>query len=409
MASTMSEASGKACPCTFPQCMATFDSERLLKNHKINNPDHVYCKICDLDFVDDDMLLIHKIESEKHITCIVCSEDFRSMGGRDLHYEQMHSAKQNIKCIGCGEVFIRAGGLMNHVEKNQCSKITPDKFRTLRARKEIVRAFLRDPEAFNEKLNANSPLSPNGIPWSHVDSSGSRASSGTGGAGGVPLPAREPSLLDDAPSEAESGTLSVAQEEPPASKVWPKLESVAYKEGSQDDHLTGLASLTLKEPTSNWGAETSKILFPNAPSTPASGTGISVSSDVEGGLPGEKTHPWDPDSKTFRPMEFLHPITGRFCCPHPNCSAALKSIDAFKAHLKSPAHLPDSIRCPSCLRLFKSTTALVQHCESSSSRCDIRYSDGFNQALDTITGGLLETKGFHDDGTIRYEAAEPTW
>lgn len=61
------------------------------------------------------------------------------------------------------------------------------------------------------------------------------------------------------------------------------------------------------------------------------------------------------------------------------------------------------------MRLFNSTTALVQHCESPSNRCRIRSADDYNVALDRMTGGYLEAKGILGDGTVRYEAAEPTW
>ena len=66
-------------------------------------------------------------------------------------------------------------------------------------------------------------------------------------------------------------------------------------------------------------------------------------------------------------------------------------------------------RCPSCLRVFKSTTALVQHCESPSNRCQIRHTLDYGDALNTLTGGFIGTKGYHPDGTVKYEAAEVQW
>ncbi|KAI9663445.1 MAG: hypothetical protein M1829_006083 [Trizodia sp. TS-e1964] len=65
--------------------------------------------------------------------------------------------------------------------------------------------------------------------------------------------------------------------------------------------------------------------------------------------------------------------------------------------------------CPKCHKLFNSSTALVQHCESPTNRCKIRESAKYGKTIDTISGGLLETKGRHADGTIKYNAREVNW
>jgi hypothetical protein len=76
--------------CTFADCSRVFKSLGLLKQHKASDDaGHDYCKICDLDFVDDDALHMHKIGSERHICCEVCSEDFESESGRDRHMRQV--------------------------------------------------------------------------------------------------------------------------------------------------------------------------------------------------------------------------------------------------------------------------------------------------------------------------------
>ncbi len=76
--------------CTFPDCKRVFKSLGLLKQHKASDDaGHDYCKVCDLDFEDDDALHMHKIGSEKHICCEVCSEDFSSESGRDRHMRQV--------------------------------------------------------------------------------------------------------------------------------------------------------------------------------------------------------------------------------------------------------------------------------------------------------------------------------
>jgi hypothetical protein len=47
------------------------------------------------------------------------------------------------------------------------------------------------------------------------------------------------------------------------------------------------------------------------------------------------------------------------------------------------------MKCPSCLKYFKSATALMAHCESRGARCQINKADNFNIFLDRISGGFL--------------------
>lgn len=76
--------------CPFPECGEFFKSNALLIKHKANpNSGHDYCKLCDLDFEDDDAYHIHKMSSDKHITCHICSEDFRSEAGCNRHMSQV--------------------------------------------------------------------------------------------------------------------------------------------------------------------------------------------------------------------------------------------------------------------------------------------------------------------------------
>lgn len=78
--------------CSFPDCKRAFKSLGQLKQHKASDDaGHDYCKLCDMDFEDDDALHLHKIGSEKHICCEVCSEDFESESGRDRHIRQVNA------------------------------------------------------------------------------------------------------------------------------------------------------------------------------------------------------------------------------------------------------------------------------------------------------------------------------
>lgn len=90
--------------CNKAGCYNSFETDKELKYHKVNDPTHFYCKKCDVDCEDWLSLTQHKIDSMapflelrnntlpdgaklKHIVCEFCGEDFKSMGGRQLHRE----------------------------------------------------------------------------------------------------------------------------------------------------------------------------------------------------------------------------------------------------------------------------------------------------------------------------------
>lgn len=50
------------------------------------------------------------------------------------------------------------------------------------------------------------------------------------------------------------------------------------------------------------------------------------------------------------------------------------------------------MKCPMCLKYFKSATALMSHCESRGARCQINKADDFNIFLDRLSGGFLGVK-----------------
>lgn len=91
--------------CTYNDCLQSFDTLKEMKAHKLSEPDHNYCKKCDVDCGDWDDFTQHKVnamapwlegsnkedrgENPKHIVCEFCGEDFKSFGGRKLHRKQV--------------------------------------------------------------------------------------------------------------------------------------------------------------------------------------------------------------------------------------------------------------------------------------------------------------------------------
>jgi len=52
-------------------------------------------------------------------------------------------------------------------------------------------------------------------------------------------------------------------------------------------------------------------------------------------------------------------------------------------------HRITRMKCPSCLKYFKSATQLMAHCEAPNSRCKISQAENYNIFLDRLSGGFL--------------------
>lgn len=62
--------------------------------------------------------------------------------------------------------------------------------------------------------------------------------------------------------------------------------------------------------------------------------------------------------------------------------------------------------CPSCLKRYKTPSALMAHLESATTRCSIRNSKGYGNVLHLVSGGHLNVDGRHNDGTTRIVSPE---
>ncbi|EXJ75262.1 uncharacterized protein A1O5_01958 [Cladophialophora psammophila CBS 110553] len=93
-----------------------------------------------------------------------------------------------------------------------------------------------------------------------------------------------------------------------------------------------------------------------------------------------------------------------YSCPTIKCKRQFKTPVQFREHLLSSSHIGGQVTCPLCLKLFATTSAWVAHTESASKRCDIRNSANFNQIMREITGGVLGTRGYNDNGTVKFVA-----
>ncbi|KAI9671506.1 MAG: hypothetical protein M1817_003558 [Caeruleum heppii] len=424
-------------PCPFKDCHASFDTAGQLKKHKTARQDHDFCRKCNADFDDDRALLFHKIHSEKHITCPICSEDFRSEGGQRLHVIQMHSAEQQIICVGCDRIFTRAGGLISHIETNECPKLKGQILAERRAKKEVLTAFLADPVEFRSSVMASGNLKDFGtMKFSDAAIRTGMAELANDGGASLQSPKTNMSKKTRAMSktstsksqatsnpntpsktshgyddESEGGVLIPEIGEPARETASNASTAGGRRPANTTDLITGIQTMDFSEVNRTWNGFTSRMLFPKARDPDNVAMGQKLDDVPLAGTSKDKENPDSEKGDTVKidPNDFYNAWLGKYECPHPTCQVTFRGVDAFGQHLKSSVHLPKKIVCPTCLKKFNSITAMVQHCESPSNRCQIRHSEGYNIALDKVTGGLVNVKGYDEHGTPQYEAGQVEW
>jgi hypothetical protein len=154
-----------------------------------------------------------------------------------------------------------------------------------------------------------------------------------------------------------------------------------------DSEATSTTSRQIKP----WGGRSSKTLFSGAKPTPAPSE-FSVEAhdkemEQEHGINIMKTRFWDPLSIDFDPERFFEAVSQEYLCPFP-CEQAFKRSEELKTHILKD-HRIRRVKCPACLKYFQSVTALMAHCESRGSRCQINKSEDFSIFLNKLTGGFL--------------------
>lgn len=114
-----------------------------------------------------------------------------------------------------------------------------------------------------------------------------------------------------------------------------------------------------------------------------------------------------PDIPTNLSIDRLYDTTlDVYICPGTTCGRHYKTPESFKAHLtaRDGPHAAQDVRCPSCCKRFRTTTALIAHCESGSRKCRVRNAWDYDKVLRDVTAGLLATDGYLEDGSVRYVA-----
>ncbi|KAF2199745.1 hypothetical protein GQ43DRAFT_456939 [Delitschia confertaspora ATCC 74209] len=437
----------KAIKCTYNDCAMSFDTVLEMKRHKKYAKEHDYCPKCDEDFDSWDELTLHKaFRPDNHgKACRLCGEEFRSESGMVRHVKMSHKMDQKVPCIGCGAQFYRASLLVEHLEFGHCDEIPPQVFHGCIVHKFLVHRLLQNVNGERDRFYHK--ISKHDKAYEEEQEQEE---------GGISLelgPMDDDEACHNIEYEAIQPEVLESAINPPKvlEKQWPDLPSRKKDEadaaGKLASALNGVSlhgkatSVTISQnfkakhggPANAWkegenAGKVSKVLFPNAKPTPRDDF-VERESSSEVNI--FKTRFWDPTSAAFKADRFYEPASGQYYCPHV-CEQTFTTPADLTGHILSE-HRITIMRCPRCLKVYKTATALIGHCESGSGRCRINECEDYAEFLDRLSGGFLyateETRPDHlfnpevmvpnEHGRlepyspptveyIRYEATKPT-
>ncbi|KAI1914237.1 hypothetical protein LOZ65_005683 [Ophidiomyces ophidiicola] len=278
---------------------------------------------------------------------------------------------------------------MAHVESGSCEGFTEEQYRAQRIQKRATRAALEGqiggrralPGACGTTASVAESLD-GGVRLNILDDSE------------LPIPERRmrdivarasigDAELDDATSKISGITHSTKQ--------WPTmvLDDKNGKEKCDNDDLMAFSDLGIDDTEdSNMAAneeETGELDdWGEAP-------------PMESGEQRLKEHftLWDTD-------QLYNTVLGAYVCP---CDKVFRTSEEISDHLNSGIHDGGVVYCPVCFRPFKTTTSLVAHVESATSRCNVGLSSNLGKIIDDISGGVIEAGGYNKDGTVKFAAA----
>ncbi|KIW34231.1 uncharacterized protein PV07_01024 [Cladophialophora immunda] len=429
--------------CTYEDCFKQFDSRQAMVRHKEKDPGHSYCKLCDVDCANDMFLFIHQLGSPAHICCPICACEFKSTIARDTHMETQHRSNQNIECAGCGQKCGSASQLMQHIEQDECEVIKLQDFQMQRAERQVQKDAWEaetDPFAINPPIWDQTSAASNNAGLDLL----SRATHGSGrslnDALGEPISTASheqfPPLSQSRDSNAASASAAPQQSSfavKPTSNVldlddasakdmsnlhisqpaWGMQQDVDTPQGNANSGMVAGWLNTVAataEPPSNGSSEVASMYDRKASSSDYPGK-IPPTSQAKPNQDSSYQHivqmPAHSIVSTRRRLEiekYWDSIRQVYSCPTIKCKRQFRTPADFRAHLLSSAHIGGQVTCPSCLKRFATTAAWVAHTASASKRCDIRNSANFNQVMREVTGGLLGTQGYNDNGSVKFVA-----
>ncbi|KAL4949188.1 hypothetical protein BDW69DRAFT_198288 [Aspergillus filifer] len=396
--------------CTFPICTFFFRTDKEMRKHKATYPEHEYCTKCDEDFSSEEMLLLHMIKSPRHIVCPICGIEFGSEGGRDRHIRQFHRTGQNLTCQGCKDTFRSASGLMRHIEEGQCPAISSDRLLFEQSKKLMRREAL---EASKAPI-----IKPTLVDADDDEDGGVSISMGVG--------EKSREAIANQPGSCNRNVRARDM----ISEHWPELPGGKTQQGDLmsfaevsnaiDDIAQDIKTQDKDKETNIWRP---KIYERHTPSVVGShsGSGAASSAGIPSGpgtdvaskpSPGSGTLSIGPPDaglvleRIYRDWDaknFYDGFSGEYVCA---CGRRCRTKDSFEKHVLSKSQGSRRMQCPGCLKIFKSTAALIAHCESATTKCNVNEMNLYAQIIDEVSGGMVQASGENEDGTVKYVAGQ---
>ncbi|KAF1918524.1 hypothetical protein BDU57DRAFT_445196 [Ampelomyces quisqualis] len=410
--------------CTYDDCYDSFDTESAMKRHKKYSDEHDYCHKCDEDFPDFEAFAFHKIlrPDEHDKACRVCGDEFKSLSGMRRHIELNHKVDQKLICIGCHKPFYRACLFIEHLEFGHCDVISASQFQKHIVHKLLITQLLDDSNHYARFLQKQSNYEAS---QDHEEEGGvdlgsamlddeeiedvkfkaiepdTRCDSVAAWDAGPypPLPSKASGLASALGGLSLTGMASESSTVVHSPLSSPKDSSFSAQSSRRLAHhvssTQGSVSTSNNRQPKVWGSRngksTSSTLFPGAKPTPVPSE-FSVAAyddrmEQERGPHMMKSRFWDPESSEFDPERFYDAVVQRYYCPFV-CEQNFLTPADLTNHIHDD-HRIVRMKCPACLKYFKSATALMAHCESLGAKCNINQADNFNIFLDRISGGFL--------------------
>ncbi|KAK4191583.1 hypothetical protein QBC35DRAFT_375268 [Podospora australis] len=312
------------------------------------------CGVCKHEARTEAELLDHWttefLNGNGHHHCEKCKVLFSTPKGMAAHQRQVH------QCPGCEQEFTTVAAVVAHIEKNQCKKITNERF-TIYQEKKLD---------FSRKLS----LLHDGADPSHLNNTVSVAGPTTY----TDMPAPRKSIYDFADHFSRVGTTSLSVLRP-AAGAGVRPDPVAYKVLSRD---------------------APPVVRPTPQQLKAAYTPTMGQADL--------WPEWSPKHPLWNVKHYYVTFTQKYKCPVTRCNKGFPTGNGLRAHLLSAAHEVGAVKvqCPMCLKWFDSKTSLIQHTTSESVRCNMRHTEGHRHFLNQATAGMIDSVEYNEDGTPKY-------
>jgi hypothetical protein len=284
--------------CTYKDCDMSFDTEKIMKNHKKHFDDHKYCHKCDEDFDSFEDYAMHKITrpAEHGRACRVCGDEFKSISGLKRHIELNHKVDQKLACIGCRQSFYRASLFIEHLEFGHCEVISASQFQGHIVHKHLITELLKCGPALDRFRQKTSKFDA-AIDYEEE--------------GGIPL---DDPLGDD--REIEAVEFEAIK---PDTSSDVTLNSTMNSLSLNTPAIADPPSRQLKIWVSRKEKSSAATLFPDAKPNPLS-KDFSISAhdaamEQEHGINIMRSRFWDPMSTDWDPEKFYDAIVGKYHCP----------------------------------------------------------------------------------------------